>query len=810
MLKSIFIQSLRRILNDKIILTINVAGLSLCCALVILTSIFAYHELSYDRFENNGRTYRLDLVGLGKTVVDSKGFLSKWTKIDNDRITSLPPDLASEIRTTFPEIVSTCRILNPKRFTLGNKENRINSDKVLVADSSFFNVLPYKFISGNPSKALLLPDNIVLTESLSRSLFNEANALERIVELYFDGYYKSFKVSGIISDVPPNSSLQFSAVLPFHYDKRFDALPKGNLNFLFTMMVFKTSQTSDIKELNEKLTKFGRNYFSESLKAKGVKSDDFFLRAIPYRDTHLDNIAFGWPGVNSKSNVYLIIIISIAIIIVTGINYAVIEITRGVARAREIGIRKSLGGNKFTIFLHFWSDAFTLTFVSMVFGFAIAYQFLPSFAQVINSPLLFETVNIFYLAVTLFVLAIVLSLMASASIAVFLIRFSSFQLLRTSQTRTIKPTFSRAIVFVQYFICFVFIFSSFIIREQLKFIENKDLGFDHEGIAIIDLFENKGYSNSKKAVTYFRNATASMSEVEMLSGGNNFGNASIHFINDEEVGDFPVYRFSGEFDYPALLHLKIMEGRFPSQDIPSDTTGPGVIVLNTTLAKKLNGKYKIGQPCKYLENAIVIGVMQDFNFQSLTQRIEPAFFKVGYSEFSDILIRIPPGSHQVSRQKIEALWKTYSDGNPVILKWFDEIIESNYKSQKQWETIISLSSILAIFISCIGLFGLTGLNTQNRKNEMAIRKIFGAGFRHIFVSLNAGVLILVILASLIATPLVIYYMDNWLSYFEFRTEIGPRLFITPFVICLLIVVLTTVYYSIKSFTTNTVKTLRNE
>lgn len=801
-----FRSSIRFIFKNKILGAINLLGLSLAFAASFLAYALVRHEMSFDAFhEKKSNIFRLDMIGLGKTSLDNNDFFSELEKVDKDAIVMLPPDLLPQLKENVGDIKNICRLIPNRSYLIGTNGEKVYQENVLLADSSFFSIFSFKFLSGSFTHK----DGLVVSDALAKRLFKDGNAVGHNIDVYTNAKtFKTLTVAGVIEALPSNSSLQFDMVLPIQFHPMLENVENGRLDMLFTLGVIETN-SSESSQLATRVTRFARKYYAEQLKARQVAPEQLSLRPTPITATHLDGVQFGWPNKGRRLNLFVISIIAVLILLLASINYALLEITKGSGRMVEFGIRKSFGAKPFSLFVLLLLETAILIAFSATIGLVFSILFIPYLNRFAETHLTLSSLGLPQLIAGILCIMIAMAILVGFYPAYRMARWRPVKLLNGTKTYKINPVFSRSMVIVQFATCFVFVISIFVISKQFKFITDKDLGYRSDEIYFIDLYANQIEDDVASLVLRFKSSLAGDPQIKSISGGYAITDPGVKFMRIDGETTFPAYEFNGDFDFPEVYRFKLLEGRLPSPDFPADTVGKGSVVITRGLAAKLGERFALGQPCELLSGATVVGIIEDLHFQSLAQQAAPAFFRVDDSYLTTIAFQIQGSDPDQSLERITRLWHDWQD-SPLKITSLKDHISLMYQSQSRWRMIMSGAAMVALIICCFGIFGLAGINTMNKTKELAIRKVLGADAVDIVLRTNFELFVLTTISFLVAVPITYSLMSEWLNTFAYRISQDVGLFIASYFIVLSLAFLAAAYYTWKSIASDPVIGLRSE
>jgi putative ABC transport system permease protein len=786
-----------------------------CCVVIYL---FVRHEYSYDKFHKNGdRIYRLNEVRYQKpqSQIKDKPFFDSRAPDGIWKSAYLPLPLGPTLKEKFPEIQHVVR--GDKGSALLRKDQKVNEESVLYVDADFFEVFSFPLLRGNPQKVLSNKKSAVLSRKTARKYFGDEDPMGKSVMLKIGEEEEVFTVTGIAKEAPDNSSIQFNVLVPIqnraYYERNSNRWTSFN-----TPTFVEFVPNTDVNAFKKKLDSFVAERFKSDIEETrtrvGLPEDAtvFEIGVEPISDIHLD-ASVNWTNVSNPLYSYILSGIAILILLIACINYVTLALTRSVNRVREVGIRKVSGAHRLQIAWQFWGETQLLTLFAMIAGLGLAELFLPLFNQISG-----ESLSIRYSGQAGF-LAVILGitfltgLIAGSYPAVFLARFSPAEILKGMSARRFKPRLTKGLLVLQYSLSVFLIISSVIMIRQMDFVSQKDLGYNKDqlvGIPTYTGWNEKGtqlmqrYRNQLNGVPGVVNISGMAPA--LTKGSNRYG-----FKVDGEYKTSYIYYIDENFI--KTMGMELVAGRDFSADRPSDKTES--IIINQALAKSMGWEHPVGKllPWKGKDNpSTVIGVVKDFNFQSLETPIEPMLLHMDPDQggINNIMVRIGKGEIAQTLPRLKKVWSEVAEFTPFDYWFLDDAVAQQYASYKKWLQIMSVSTFIAILIACLGLFGLAGIAAINRTKEIGIRKVLGAGIRQIIVLLNKDIVKLILLSIVIAGPVSWYVMEKWLTDFAYRIDIGPDVFLISAMVALLVAFLTVSYHSVKAALVNPVDSLRNE
>ncbi len=797
--------AIRYLLRHKGYTTINVLGLAIgitCCMLIML---FVRSEWSYDKFHSKSdRIYRA------------------WVKEHSegqddiiDIVTPLP--LAGALQTNFAEVESTCRVFNLS--TLVKIGERSFSEDIRMVDSSFFKIFDFSLIEGNRENPFPTGNSIILTERTAKKYFGKENPIGKNIELQLANEKVIFSVSGIAKSAPEESSIRYNALISF-----------SNGKFLFSARAMRAwfnvspetyvllGKTADPNRLSKKFPSMVKQNLGEDYKEGG-----YTVSLQPIKKIHLDtSLPAGIEPTSSPKYSYILLTIGILILLVACVNFITLSVGRSATRAMEIGVRKVLGAERQQLIRQFWGEAVLLTVISVIIGIALSALLVGPFNQITNRQLVlhFDLVFIGYCILVI----IVIGLIAGIYPAVILSGFRPVEVLKGRLKLGNKTGLLRkSLITGQFVISIAIIVCTIVIGGQLNYLRNKDLGYQKEQVVIIPT--NKPRLKGMELAELYRAELLKQPQVAGASVSL-MSFSETPWVNIGYTDDKNIYR---SFQFNAVdpyflktMGIKLTAGRDFSADNPADYTSS--MIVNEALVKQFGWKNGVGQKLPGRIEQQIIGVVKDFNYQSLHTKVGPLamiikpdtfFRRINDINFNSpaqprISVRLKAGNLVADLNMLKQVWKTVAPDQEFEYHFLDESVAAQYMAEQRTNSIVKIASALSIFIACMGLFGLATLTVVRRTREIGIRKVMGASVSSIVRLLSKEFVVLVIIAALIAFPLGWWAMNKWLEDFAYRIHIEWWVFAIAGIAALVIALLTVSFQAIKAAIANPVKSLRTE
>ncbi|ULQ54383.1 ABC transporter permease [Flavihumibacter fluvii] len=795
MLKNYFRVALRNLWRNKIFSGINIAGLSVglaCCMLILL---YLKDEVSFDRFhKNQAQIYRI-----------TSEISSPDGKVNKSGITGMMP--GPEFKASIPEIESFVR-LQGNGYTIKHN-NEIYDQPVLVVDDNFFSVFSFPLVEGSAADALKEMHTVVLTEATAKKYFGNKKAVGQVLNLKNGDNFEPFVVSAVAKNIPQNSSIQFEMLVPMKFMQSQNNDTEWINFFLNTFVVLKPG--TDWQKVAAKFDQVFMVKAGDQLKQMAEKynfKEKISFGLQPLLDIHLSTVYTAANGLNKASNPiysYILTGIAIFILLIACINFINLTVSRSLKRAKEIGIRKVVGGQRKQLVLQFLGESMILSFISFVLALVLVILIMPVFNSLANKSLAFSYLADAPLIIGYIVLFMFTGLLAGFYPALVLSGFNPVQTLYGRQRFTGKNYLSKGMVVFQFSLACILIISTIVIYSQFNYLMKFDLGYNDKNVVRVNV---GGIDKDKLAL--FSNELMKNPAIEKVTA-----NQGGEWITVAQVNNGTDINFDFKYidhNYFPLFEIPIVKGRNFSPELSSDTA-EGAIV-NEAFVEKAGWKNPIGEKVDFFYNNkkfTVIGVIKDYHYASLSQKIGPQLFLTHPSyRYGDVYMKIKPGSTASVQPYIAATFKKFFPVQPYQFSSKDLDNAKQYESELKWKQMITFSAILTIFISCIGLFGLATFAAEKRTKEIGIRKVLGASIPVIVRTLSIDFLKLVLLSTLIASPVAWWAMNKWLGNYPYRIEISWWVFGLTIFLATGIALLTISYQAIRAAMANPVNSLKTE
>lgn len=798
MLKNYFKIALRNFKKNKIYSVINVLGLSLGLACAMLIMLYVKDEVSYDKFHPNVQhIYRI----VSKSNFDGE------THIDGNTGYLQGPRFKANV----PGIESYVRIQSGSEdMKLGNE---VQSRSLLYVDSNFFSVFRFPLLSGNPATCLRSPNSMVISEDEAVKQFGTKEAVGKMIMVRKDSTFIPYEVSGVAEKVPQNSSIQFDILLPFK-ESTEDAFNTENwFNFfLNTFIVLSPNAKVPVveKQMQSYFEKDATASFLKMMKEFGGNPDGgpgtYFLQ--PFTAMHLSTDLPPQNGLVNASNPmysYILTAIALFVLLIACINFVNLTIARSVKRAKEIGIRKVVGSSRIQLIRQFLTESFVLCFFA--FGFAILFVqlVLPVFNHLSNKALALSYLMDAKLITGYVVLFLLTGLLAGFYPAIILSGYKPVKTLYSRFTLGGKNYLQKSLVVLQFSLASFLIIGTLVIYSQFNFLVHTPLGYDDSNIIELST-DNLTHARAE----IFKSELMKNPDIVAVAPKNGGYWSTIARLRNDSNIQFK-YETVNEAYLPTLK-IPLVSGRNFSKKFSSDSTNS--VIVNESFVREAGWKDPLGETVSFVfrnETYHVIGVVKDYHFGSLNEKIGPQLFTMKNSNrFGVMDIKIKPKTATSVISFLHSEFKEFFPMSPFSYVFKDDQNRKMYEQEAKWKQILLFGALLTIFISCIGLFGLSVLSAEKRVKEIGIRKVLGASVQSIVSILSKDFLKLVLISLAIAIPAAWWAGNRWLENYPYRITIGWGIFIFAVAVVVCIALLTVSFQAVKAGIANPAKSLKTE
>lgn len=809
MLKNYFKVALRNLLKYKAYSFINVFGLASGIAICLLIFLFIQDELSYDTFhENSDRIYRAVLDG----NFGGKEFI----------IANSPAPMAETLKRDFPEVEDAARIRAYGYPVIRYGDKVFSEERFYWADSNIFNVFTFEFVYGSKENALTEPNAVILTESTAHKYFGNENPVGKLIN---SDNRRDYMVTAVVKDFPHNSHFHFDflGALTTRDDSRNPFWLSNNYK---TYVLLR--KDASFEEFNEKVkTGLVKYYAEQVLQATGIPWEDHLKRGTKYEyyfqpleDIHLySQLDDEWEPNSSATYVYIFLIIAIAILSIACINFMNLSTARSAGRAKEVGIRKTLGSTFNQLVKQFLSESVIMSFVAVLIAIALIHLLIPYFNDIASKHLTINYFSSWWIIPGLLLLILFVGFAAGSYPAFFLSSFNPVNVLAGKIKKGAKGGSLRsALVIFQFSVSIVLIIGTIIVYNQLQYIQNKNLGYNKDQLIVIRKTDDIGRSMQAFKDDLLRNPNILNVTNTNDVPGEDFNSNAYEAKNSDVEGTLLLMSFWSDYNFADTYQIEMADGRFYSPDRPVDTLNS--IVINEAAAKLFGfgdnavGKQilEYGRTQETSDIYNIIGVVKDFHFESLHTQIRPLVINLYHPTWfgRNVTARIKTEDLQGTLAYMKETWSKYAGQQAFEYTFFDDYFSKLYENEKRTGKIFTTFSILAILIACLGLLGLAAYTAEQKTKEIGIRKVMGANIGSILFLLSKEFAKWVIIANVIAWPLAYYVMDNWLQNFVYRIDLGWWVFVVSGITALVISILTVSTQALKAAMTDPVKSLRYE
>ena len=804
MIKNYLKTAFRNLGKNKLYSGINIIGLTAGLAACLLIGVFIIHELSYDKFNTNA-----DKI-VRVTMEYSNAGTVNYTATTGTKV-------GPQFKRTFPAVEEFARtFLSHGIIKYGDKV--FDEQRVLFADDPFFKIFSFKLVEGDASTALDAPDKIVLTRSMAKKYFgNDPSSYLNAINKTITGFGKELTVSGICEDAPQNSQIKFDFVTQFLNLGNSVKIEKWwEANWITYILV---REKKDIPQLQQQIAAYMKTKEVRT-EARLEGSDYLTYHLEPLQTVHLRSSLAGFEPNGNMTYIYMFGLIALLILIIASANYTNLATAQSTGRGSEIGMRKVMGASKRQVFLQFMGESTFVTFLSAALALVLSIFLIPSFNDVtgkqFTSDVLLQPLPI----ISLIVFTVLVSFLAGFYPAMILSGTKVMGVLKKGFRITGgSGTLRKSLIVVQFSISVFLIIYTAIILQQMNFMQTKNLGYDKDHVVVLPIGgKMRGdFQNIKDAITKVagvEGVTAAYETPEFVEWGDGIVVTDEKGKREVSLNAMPV-----DLDFAKTLKMQIVSGRdFQQSDFAlMDTSNryesyQQPYIINESLAKKIGWtpEQAIGKTIEKGSPGPVVGVVKDFNFNSLREPIGPLLIFLGRDFSRSFMVRINGQDIKPTLGRLEMMWKQRVPDRPFTYHFLDEDYNKLYVGEQRSSSLFTVAASLAIILACLGLFGLAAFTTVQRTKEIGIRRVLGANIPHITMLIAKNFLLMIGIAIVIAIPLAWYAGNKWLEDFAFRIPIQGWVFISAAAATILIALATVGFHSVRSALMNPVKSLRSE
>lgn len=801
MFKNYFKIGFRSLIKNKIYTFINVAGLAIGLSCFILIALYIKNETGYDHFYSNAdNIYRLN------THVDVNG--------NQNNYPAAHYPASHDMKADYPEVVNATTLY--KAFYLSNvlpkikyEDNEFDEDKFFLADSSFFDVFDFEFKEGNSQKAFENSYSVVLTDATAKKYFGDGNALGKLIQFQDT---VTFKVTGVLKPIEGKTHLDFDflahskplldQIIGFKIDHDYRGL------WYYSYVVLQPGTSAPA--LQSKFPAFVKKYYPPRYTENNAS-----LTLQNIKDIHLHS-DFSTGDISSNGNiqyVYTLGSIAIVVLLIACINFMNLSIARFSNRGKEVGVRKVMGAEKQNLVFQFLGESTLIAFIAGLVSLLLVRLSIPLFNDLasvqLNAMEIIHPINL----LIIFTIILFTGLMAGLYPSFVMAAFHPVKVLKgLHKAANNKISLRKVLVVAQFTVSLVLLIGTLIISDQLSFMRSKSMGFDKEQVILIP---TGGANTLPRDFQTFKNKLLSQEGISTITNiSHDIGQETLPYfpmkvegIEDEQM--IPI--MSVGYDFLETFKVEMAHGRF--FDIGHRTDSTLAFVINESAAKALNWSDPIGRKITFgvggNPDSEVIGVIKDFNFDPLRNKVGPLI--MSFSPLTgNVAIKLNEGDHRKALGSIEQVWSELAPEKPFAFYFLDEALNKTYESEEKLATVFKYFCGLAIFVASLGLFALASFSAERRLKEIGVRKVLGASEAGLVALMYKEFLILILISFIVASPLAYYFFNQWLNGFAYRIDIGITTYLIAVTFITFIALITVGYQSINAARTNPVKVLRSE
>ncbi|WP_405412502.1 ABC transporter permease [Maribacter sp. Asnod1-A12] len=795
----------RSLKKDKLFAAIKIGGFAVGIAACLLIALFIRNEVGYDQhYANKNQMYRVVLEGM------YKGEVMKSTHFQ------LP--FADALQSDFPEIIKAGKVNTTGIFGAGKRGIRLTGetqnnleDGFLLADQEAFEILEVKLLQGNPETALANPKSLIISESKAVKYFKNETIIGETIILDNDAS-KPYTVTGVMKDAPKNSHLEYDFLIPIEDTNA----SWTNQNYFTYVLV---DPNTNVQQLEKKMVSIVEDYIIPAQRERG-RAPDFIdvLRTMEYKlqpitDIHLYSDIKMADGLKHGDIRFVWLFAAIAgfVLLLAVINFINLSTAKSANRAKEVGLRKTIGAYKSNLVVQFMTESILFSFVSFILGVLLAWALLPAF-NIIASKTIEMPWAIWWFIPVVLVFALLVGALAGLYPAFYLSAFKPVNVLKGSLSIGSKSGKLRSgLVIFQFTTSVILIIATLIIYQQMDFILQKELGYDKEQVVILEgtgVLGNSAENFKEQLLQLPQVKAATISNYLPVDGGSRNGNTFRREDEGNEGRGIPAQIWRVDYDYIKTLGITLNAGRDFSKQFASDSLNS--IIINTNMQRELGLENAVGKEINNNGQMFkVIGVVDDFHFKSLKEDISSLSLVIG-KDLGSISLKLEKGNVNQALASIQTLWNKNVPNQSINYSFLDQEFSRMHDDVERMGKIFNSFALFAILVACLGLFALSAFMVEQRKKEISIRLVLGAPFKSIYKLLTLDFMKLILVSIIIAVPIGWYMMTRWLEDFAYHITIGWGIFLVAGLIALTIAILTISYQSVGAALIQPLKSLRKE
>jgi putative ABC transport system permease protein len=776
MVKNYLKIALRNFFRHKGYTFINTAGLAIGIACCIMIMLWVQDELSYDRFHENAEDLYVATFSNGSKVTP----------------TALSPYLKAE----YPEVIHTSRYSMQGKDLLKCKDRDIYQEGGVMVDPDFLKMFTIPFLKGNPETALDTPDSILLSEEVARKLFGTSDPIGQTL-IY--NTRVDLKVTGVFKDYPSNSHMRFLYILPLELAKMYNRnLNTWEVNNIRTYVELR--KNTPVQSVDTKIRDVVERHRPQDKRAMSLQ---------PITRVHLNPM---YQDGGTILYVYLFSTLAFFILLIACINFINLTTARSSNRAKEVGIRKTVGACRIHLVRQFFGESLLLTLIASVLAIGLVYLFLPMFNNLTGKSFTWELLLQRMVVLGIFGIIFLTMLMAGSYPSFLLSRFQPVKVLKDKQMTSMKGAlFRRVLVVLQFSLSVFLILGTLMVYRQVHYLRERDVGYDQDNIVFFDIgsrFRKNIETIKTEWLSHSNILGITLTDIAPYRWMSNAGYGDVHWEGKTNQ-QVKMVMTSVDYDYLKTFGLKMSQGRFFSKKYSTDASD--AYVINQAAVREMEMDDPIGKELRVWDlKKRIIGVVEDYHFESLHNKIIPMAMRIDPNGYFQACVKISSHNIPDTLAFLEDRWKKIYPEYPFEYRFLDETIQNQYWAEQAIGKLVTVFTVLALFISCLGILGLSSYMAEQRTKEIGIRKVLGATVSSIVKHISREFVVLVVIANVIIWPLAYFIMNRWLQRFAYRINIGWWSFVLTGVVVLMVSLLTVSWQILRAATANPVDSLRYE